>query len=120
MKRHPTTLFDDELRPLEFEPPRARTTDPGTSWRAARGVDGNTDRRRAYDALAAAPEGLTDFELGDRIGRQQTSAGKRRLELQRAGLVEWSGEVRPSPSGAHARVWRLVLSRRPVERTPPL
>lgn len=111
------TLFDDDLRP-RFSEPVARRTDPPTSWRAARGVDGNNDRRRAYDALAAAgTAGMTDFELGAAIGRQQTSAGKRRHELMTCSppLVEWAGTTRPAPSGAQARCWRLIAAVRPVE-----
>jgi hypothetical protein len=86
---------------------RVRVTDPDTSHDAA-ALDRARDRDRAYAALARAPEGLTDFELGAAIGRQQTSAGKRRGELRDAGLVVDSGERRPAPSGSRAIVWRLV------------
>jgi hypothetical protein len=36
----------------------------------------------------ANPDGLTDFELGAMVGRQQTSAGKRRGELRDLGYIE--------------------------------
>ena len=93
----------------EFPPhTKARTTDPITSHIAAR-PDRVTDRARALTALrTAGMEGLTDFELGDRIGRQQTSAGKRRLELCALGLVCNSGQRRPAPSGSPAIVWRIT------------
>jgi hypothetical protein len=64
------------------------------------------DRALALDILRAHPDGLTDFGLGGLMGRQQTSAGKRRGELVTAGLVEYAGVKRPAPSGALARVWR--------------
>lgn len=88
----------------------SRTTDPESSKAAAASVNGPRDRDRAFRALAAHPEGLTDFELGDLIGRGQTSAGKRRLELQRIGLVEFANDHRPAPSGAMARVWKLTAA----------
>lgn len=88
----------------------ARATDPETSHAAARGArkHAKADRQRALEALIdAGARGLTDFELGDLIGRQQTSAGKRRGELVTLGVVEWAGSWRPAPSGAKARVWRV-------------
>jgi hypothetical protein len=105
-----TTMFDPDTHEL-LHPARAvaRRSDPETSWMAARGVHVTRDQRLAFDALEeAGPRGLTDFELGRAIERQQTSAGKRRLDLQRAGLVEYADRKRPSPSGAQARVWRLI------------
>lgn len=51
------------------------------------------DRDRVLEALTAAGEyGLTDFELAEVLTRTgptigQTSAGKRRLDLEREGLV---------------------------------
>ena len=83
------------------------------------------DRDRVLDALIAAGEkGRTDFEtasflsiFGPKIG--QTSAGKRRLDLVREGLVarrlvlnpdtwELVPDKRPSPTGASAAVWCLA------------
>ena len=64
--------------------------------------------RSALLTLRDHPEGLTDFELGDLIGRQQTSAGKRRGELRDLGLVRDSGARRASPSGSSAIVWIIT------------
>jgi hypothetical protein len=55
-----------------------------------------------------APDGLTDFELADIMGRQQTSAGKRRGELRDIGLVSDTGYRRPAPSGSMAIVWAIT------------
>lgn len=87
----------------------ARATDPDTSWEAALArLSGKAaDRRRALEELGRW-QGLTDFELGDYIHRQQTSAGKRRGELRDLGLVEDSGYRRAAPSGANAIVWRIT------------
>jgi hypothetical protein len=98
------TLFD------WTPPPNARRTDPDTSHKAAQRVSsrGSWDRRAALVAHRNNPAGLTDFELGDLIGRQQTSAGKRRGELRDLGLVCDSGARRASPSGSSAIVWIIT------------
>jgi hypothetical protein len=62
-------------------------------------------RRGHHERHLVEDDGLTDFEYP---ALQQTSAGKRRLELQRAGLVEDSGRRRPSPSGSPVIVWRIT------------
>ena len=108
----PATLFDltdSALRPL-FEEPCARRTDPVTAHDAAARVSPNGTRARALLALNACAHGLTDFELAERTGVGQTSIGKRRLELLRAGLVEGTDERRPSPSGTPALVWRITTA----------
>lgn len=88
-----------------------RSNDPESSrWAAV----GNLPRRipdkgRVLLLLAEAGDrGMTDFELAHALGKQQTSIGKRRGELVEAKKVEWSGQHRAAPSGARARVWRIV------------
>jgi hypothetical protein len=72
-------------------------------------VKAGTNRALALQALLRAGVcGLTDFELSDRTGIQQTSIGKRRGELVTLGLVVPTTLTRPSPSGAPAIVWRAV------------
>jgi|694.fasta_scaffold17751_6 hypothetical protein len=87
-----------------------RHTDPETCEEARKDALSNAARGRkiALDLLFANPEGLTDFELAELSGWQQTSIGKRRGELRDLGLVEDSGLRRPSPSGSKAIVWRVV------------
>jgi hypothetical protein len=91
-------------------PPNVRTADPDTSRKAAaRAISrGSEDRRAALQSHRDHPAGLTDFELGDLIGRQQTSAGKRRGELRDLSLVRDSGARRASPSGSSAIVWQIT------------
>lgn len=81
-------------------------------------------RRKVLAALlAAGPDGLTDHESAAATGLIQTSSGKRRLELERDGLVRrviWLmpdadddkvlhvPATRLSPSGSPAAVWELT------------
>lgn len=94
--------------------PSFRASDPETSRDAAAlaSLTAPTVRQRALAALrAAGADGLTDFELAAIVGRQQTSAGVRRKELERAGLVvaligaDGRPVRRSTPSGATAIVW---------------
>jgi hypothetical protein len=97
--------------------PMVRRTDPGTSRDAAEcaALSAPKVRAQCLDALIRAGEtGMTDHELGAAVGRLQTSAGVRRKELERAGLVVVvlgaDGEPlrRRTPSGSTAMVWRAV------------
>jgi hypothetical protein len=94
------------------EEPTHRTHDPETSRRAgeAHPVKRGTDRGTALLIHAAHPGGLTDFELAALMRRQQTSAGKRRLELMRASpaYVEETDQIRNAPSGSPAKVYRIT------------
>ncbi len=94
---------------------KARRSDPETSSQAAALPGKGTLRWACLVALGRAGEhGLTDFELAARVGRQQTSAGKRRGELVEARLVEQTDEKRRAPSGANALVWRITEHGRAV------
>jgi hypothetical protein len=101
-------MSDDDL--FSWAERGARRSDPETSWQAAY----RDLRRRAGDRIRALevhfifPYGLTDFELGDRMGRQQTSAGKRRGELRDLGLIADGQFCRPAPSGSPAIVWVIT------------
>jgi len=99
--------FDPSLATV---PIGVRATDPPTSVEAAEAHVSQrlTDRKRALELLERASNGLTDFELADLMGRQQTSAGKRRGELRDLGAVRDSGRRRAAPSGSRAIVWEAV------------
>ena len=100
---------------FDFADIGARRDDPDTSWQAAyRDLSRKrTDRGLALAVHYANPHGLTDFELGDRMRRQQTSAGKRRGELRDLGLVAATELRRNAPSGSPAIVWAITdLGRR--------
>lgn len=101
------TMVTERAIPAEVAP--ARKSDPMTSHRAAQRdpVRRGTDRWRVLVALGERGP-MTDFELGEAVQRQQTSAGKRRGELVGLGLVESTGERRPSPSGSSSLVWAIT------------
>jgi hypothetical protein len=107
---------DEEDDLFGFADRGARRSDPETSWQAAY----RDLRRRAGDRILALevhiahPRGLTDFELGDLMGRQQTSAGKRRGELRDLGLIEATALRRLAPSGSPAIVWLITNQGRRV------
>lgn len=98
---------------LDFTP-TARHTDPETSHDAAAvaGVNAGTNRALALLALAdAGVNGLTDFELADRVGVKQTSIGVRRKELVTAGLVERAPLFpRKNADGSPCIVWRVTAA----------
>lgn len=107
-----TTLFDCPFVPADHTPPMVRRSDPDTAHEAAQRakVSAGTNRARALHAFAVAyPAALSDFDLAERTGIQQTSVGKRRLELERAGLVyRCPGVTRPSPTGSPAQCYSLT------------
>lgn len=104
-----TGLFAPEPTEAAF-----RATDPGTSMEAAKNASARVTRTRlaVLRAHVANPNGLTDYEasaLAGDIG--QSSAGKRRLELERLGFIERTGERRRSPSGnGRCGVWRVTAA----------
>lgn len=104
------------MQEQSFTAPMARRTDPKTSHDAAADATVTASAGRMAVLRALHNNGpLTDFELADRAGWQQTSIGKRRLECVDAGLVDkhtmvMSGEVirRRTPSGSTAIVWTIT------------
>ncbi len=90
--------------------PLVRRSDPDTSHTAAAAQTPQRRSRGQFLVLTAlANHGpLTDFDHAQINGLGQTSAGKRRLELQRQGLVEPTGQRRPSPTGSPAKVWTIT------------
>lgn len=95
-------LLDAALKPAY------RNSDAITSVLAAE-VAGRSRQRLAVlgQLYELGSYGATDWELGERLGIPPTSSGKRRLELQRLGLVEHAGTKRPTGTGCMAFVWRL-------------
>jgi predicted transcriptional regulator len=56
---------------------------------------------------------MTDFQLAEKTGLQQTSIGKRRKDCQDAGLIDFympngEKERRQTPSGSSACVWQIT------------
>lgn len=103
---------------FDYKPPLARRTDPETSHMAAADAVVGSNRGRLLVLFHLRKASMTDFELADATGWQQTSIGKRRGECAAAGLVEalrdGKGEPvrRNSPSGSLAQVWTLTVAGR--------
>lgn len=96
-----------------FGDPVARNTDPDTSHAAADDARRTCGAGRRLVLKSLAVEPMTDFELADRTGWQQTSIGKRRGECAQAGWVAvvWANGAklaRPAPSGSAALVWEIT------------
>lgn len=84
---------------------------PRAEW-SSRTVERYADALRAGEALPAITLESETNRLLDVTGRQQTSVGKRRCELVRAGLAADTGQRRASPSGSPAIVWALTIEGR--------
>lgn len=100
---------------IDFDAPAFRPSGRETSEAAAKdsGFKASVNRILAMRMLWIHG-GLTDFELAEKTGLQQTSIGKRRGECAAAGLVgvvtdgEGNNLKRPAPSGSAALVWQLT------------
>lgn len=87
----------------------ARSTDPQTSFDAARSVDLTAGQEKVLDAFRRHAT-LTDEQLVRMLLAELSPSGarSRRAELVEAGLVEWTGETVRSATGRQTRVWRLA------------
>jgi predicted ArsR family transcriptional regulator len=90
--------------------PLFRRTDPATSRVAASRVREfkGQHHRAILAALRLGPAGQS--EIADRCGLLAHQVNKRLGELRRAGLVETTGETRPSSSGRPERVYRATAA----------
>ncbi len=64
-----------------------------------------TARERVFRLLEGSSEGLTDEELQTLLGMSANTQRPRRVELERAGLVQDSGLTRETSAGMLAVVW---------------
>jgi hypothetical protein len=100
----------DMLAPTTASPTH-RAGDMATAVAAGLGVAENLSNNQwqVLDALARAGRpGLMDCEHEPVNGLRPDSAGKRRLELFAAGLVEDARMRRETPRSRHAQVWRIT------------
>lgn len=93
---------------------RARSTDPATSWEAARSISDLTERQKAV-AFMFIGNPMADHELVAEYSKvmhlpYQSPSGlrTRRSELVRAGILKDSGRRTETPSGRSAIVWELA------------
>ena len=88
----------------------ARSSDPQTSRGAAMATPGRK-RTHRYQLLRAYARGpATDFDAGAAAGIEYHERSRRGADLRRAGLIEPTGEVRPSPMGKPARVCKITAA----------
>ena len=91
--------------------PLFRSSDPVTSAEGARHIRPKADSHamRLLRVYAGAPiYGLTDEEAGSQT--DIVHAWKRCADLRRLGLIEPTGETRPTVAGVNARVCRITAA----------
>ncbi len=96
---------------IAIEPQRlARITDPMTSHQAAERAQkfAPAQHARIQVALEMLGRPAGAHEIAEVAGLTQVQVCKRLPEMQRAGLVEPTGETRPTGWGGSERVWRLT------------
>lgn len=104
-------LFGTDDRPV-YRPQRGReppvVRDRPTSVSAGRRIrlPAKTFRGQVLDALRDGPK--TDEEICKATGLRGSSVRPRRGELVHEGLVEDSGQVKPTQSGRDAIVWQVT------------
>lgn len=88
----------------------APSSDDDTSLEAAGQVSKSGRARiileRVLDAIAAEP--ATDQQLEQRLNIPGNTVRPRRRQLELDGLVEHSGEYRPTASGRRSKVYRVT------------
>ena len=95
--------------------PRARKTDPATSFEAAASIDENKLTKTQAFILKCLRRPGTDFALAERYANYKTAPlaspsglRSRRAELVESGIVVDSGLRERLPSGRNAIVWELA------------
>lgn len=94
-------------------PAGARSTDPTTSHLAARDQLTRlreSHRRVLHQFALAGDAGLTDFQLGDRTGRKQTSYGKLLVDGDNAEAAKVMGQIRLTERGINTAKTQLVAA----------
>lgn len=91
------------LRPVGL----ARSTDPDTSHAAAESINPRGQQERILRTLASLGDG-NRFEIATAGDLTEYQAGRRLSELSDAGLIAWTGEVRPGETGRAQSVWRVT------------
>ena len=102
--------------PLDFDRPRARAGDPGTSHQAAASATERTITEmhgrilRLLDVMGPCTDERLAAWYADQFDDPFTPSGlrTRRHELVEMGRVEWTGDTARLTTGRQGRVWRLV------------
>ena len=87
----------------------ARRTDPGTSHQAAQAAASfaGSHCERIHTALIQCGP-MDPEQIASMVGMEPYSCRKRLADLKKAGQAETTGELVPTTSGRHQRVWRAL------------
>lgn len=89
--------------------PRSRSTDPTTSVDAGRAADLCRSQQVVLAAMRARGVGVTQFELEQFLpGLSPSRVRSAVSELADRGLVQPTGETRPTRYGRRAQVWEAA------------
>ena len=108
----------EQMDLMQWQAPASRRGDQSTSHEAATKAGMRASEGRLLALLNLSVRPMTDFELAEATGKQQTSIGKRRCDCYQHGLVEKyldgdGAEVkRLSPSKTGALVWAITQAGR--------
>lgn len=103
-------LLDIHFPSLELFRALFRKTDPDTSKEAAKTVDVRNLEKLVYDAIKAAPDGLTAEEIFQALpGIRLNSVTPRIAPLIKKGYIYDTGERRRSSSGRSQRVLKVAM-----------
>lgn len=95
---------------LDGASPRSRSSDPVTSVDAGRAAKLHESQRAVHERLLCLDFGATQGELEGMLPEWSPSRIRSAVsELEAKGLVEFTGEMRPTRYGRQARVYRAVL-----------
>jgi predicted ArsR family transcriptional regulator len=108
MLQNRTEQLSFDLLVSSLSPPKARKSDPVTSYIAAQ-VAKKRQMPDAYLILGALKQGpATVDRLAKIIGRPAHALGKRLPELHEAGAIRLTGKTLPGDSGTAQREWTLT------------
>lgn len=92
--------------PLDFEPVRARKSDPNTSHKAAATVKAGTVRALILHCLST--HNLTTEQIAAILDKPRDSISPHMKPLEKMGHVRRTGQVSVSNSGKECEIWEKV------------
>jgi len=94
---------------LDFDPPKARLTDPRTSKDAAKSVKTGTIRALILNQLST--NNLATFQIAEILDMYRDSISPHMKPLERLGLIRRSGQLVKNPkTGKNCEVWEKICT----------
>ena len=106
-----TLLFEIDRQSAATPPPMPPASGSATSQAAAQSITQDTNGQRAavLEFIRSMNVwGATDQEVQQQLDMGGSTQRPRRRELQQAGLIEDSGQTRPTCAGRQAILWVAV------------